>query len=187
MASSPSFDQNDFVGGMSHDQWKALSLNPYRPMENKVIQAEYPPASTYKIVTAMAGLEEGVIDASTTMFCPGFYSYGNRVYRCWKHVGHGEVDVVRALSESCDVYFYRVGEAGIRLDRESKGLVPTKAWKRKRMGSGWQGGETLSVAIGQGFNLVTPLQMAVLAGAVGNGGVKYQPHLIKQIQLLIGS
>ena len=201
MVSSPTFDPNWFVSGMSREQWQSLIGNSFRPLENKAIQAEYPPASTYKIITAIAGLEEGVIDANTHMFCPGYYAYGNRVYRCWKHSGHGDVDVVKALTESCDVFFYQVGEAlgvdvlaryasawglgrlaGINLDREAKGLVPTKAWKRTRMGTSWQGGETLSVAIGQGFNLVTPMQMAILAAAVGNGGQLYRPRLIKQIQ-----
>ena len=199
MASSPSFDPNLFTVGMSHDEWNALISNPARPLENKVIQAEYPPASTFKIVTAMAGLEEGVIDVNTTFFCPGFYRYGNRVYRCWRHAGHGEVNVVQALAQSCDVFFYQVGEAlgidrlawyakasglgsttGINLDREGRGLIPTAAWKRKRMGVSWQGGETLSVAIGQGFDLVTPLQMAMLIAAVGNGGTRYRPQLIKR-------
>jgi penicillin-binding protein 2 len=200
MASSPAFDPNLFVVGMSRDQWDTLIKNPYRPLENKAIQAEYPPASTYKIVTAIAGLEEGVIDAQTTFFCPGHYRYGNRVYHCWRRWGHGDVAVVRAIAESCDVYFYQVGEAlgvdrlakyatacglgsltGIGLGQESKGLVPTSAWKLERTGEPWQGGETLSVAIGQGFNLVTPLQMAALAAAVGNGGVRYRPRLIQKI------
>ena len=153
MASSPTFDPNWFVTGMRQEQWQSLITNPYRPLENKAIQAEYPPASTYKIVTAIAGLEEGVIDAETTMFCPGFYRFGNRVYRCWKHSGHGEVNVVQALTQSCDVFFYQVGEAlgvdtlakyarafglgeltGINLSQESKGLIPTKEWKLKRLG-----------------------------------------------------
>jgi penicillin-binding protein 2 len=200
MASSPTFDPNMFVVGMSRDQWNALITNPYRPLENKAIQAEYPPASTYKIVTAMAGLEEKVIDPQTTYFCPGHYRYGNRVYRCWKRGGHGEVDLTRAIAESCDVYFYQVGEAvgvdrlahyasacglgdltGIKLGQEAKGLIPTSNWKLKRFGEPWQGGETLSVAIGQGFNLVTPLQMATMIAAVGNGGIRYKPRLVKKM------
>ena len=205
MASSPSFDPNLFVSGMTRDQWNELVSNPFRPLENKATQAEYPPASTYKIVTAIAGLEEKVIDANTTFYCPGFYKYGNRIYRCWKRGGHGEVNVVRALAESCDVFFYQVGEAvgvdrlaqyaqafglgaptGIPLDREAKGLIPTSGWKLKRFGVPWQGGETLSIAIGQGFDLVTPLQMASLAATVGNGGIRYKPYLIEKIQSVDG-
>jgi penicillin-binding protein 2 len=197
MASSPTYDPNWFVSGMRQEQWQALINNPFRPLENKAVQAEYPPASTYKIVTAIAGLEEGAIDANTTMFCPGFYRFGNRIYRCWRHAGHGDLNVVGALEQSCDVFFYQVGQAvgvdrlawyangcglgqstGIKLAEEAKGLIPTKAWKQKRFGEAWQAGETLSLAIGQGFNLVTPLQMALLVAAVGNGGTRYKPRLI---------
>lgn len=198
MASSPTFDPNWFVVGMRQEQWQTLITNPYRPLENKAIQAEYPPASTFKIVTAIAGLEEGAIDAATTMFCPGYYRYGNRTYRCWKHAGHGPVNVVQALEQSCDVFFYQVGEAigvdtlakyakafglgdltGIGLAQEAKGLVPTKDWKLRRLGESWQGGETLSISIGQGFDLVTPLQLAVMVATVGNGGTRFRPRLIR--------
>ncbi len=200
MVSSPSFDPNHFVSGMTRDRWKELISNPLRPLENKAIQSEYPPASTYKIVTAIAGLEEGVINAETTFYCPGFYRYANRPYRCWKRGGHGEVDVVKALAQSCDVFFYQVGIAvgvdrlakyanslglgfptQINLDHESRGLIPTSAWKYKRFGVPWQGGETLSIAIGQGFDLVTPLQLAVMAATVGNGGTRYKPFVVEKI------
>ena len=200
MASSPSFDQNDFVSGMSHEQWGALISNPLKPMSNKAVQGEYPPASTFKIVTAIAGLEEGVIDADTTIFCPGFYKFGNRVYQCWKKGGHGSVNVISALAESCDCFFYQVGQklgidrlawyakafglgspTGINLDHEAPGLVPTAAWKKRQTGIPWQAGETLSVAIGQGYNLVTPLQMAGLISAIGNGGDRYRPLILKKI------
>ncbi|MBW2201077.1 MAG: penicillin-binding protein 2 [Deltaproteobacteria bacterium] len=200
MASSPSFDQNDFVSGMSHEKWDALISNPLKPMSNKAVQGEYPPASTFKIVTAIAGLEEGVIDEDTTIFCPGFYKFGNRVYQCWKKGGHGSVNVISALAESCDCFFYQVGQklgvdrlawyakafglgspTGINLDHEAPGLVPTAAWKKRHTGISWQAGETLSVAIGQGFNLVTPLQMAGLISAVGNGGDRYRPLILKKI------
>jgi penicillin-binding protein 2 len=200
LASSPAFDQNDFITGLSHDKWQALINNPMRPLENKAIQGEYPPASTYKIITAMAGLQEGVITENDILFCPGYYRFGNRNYRCWRRGGHGSVDLVKALAESCDVYFYQVGQrlgidrlawyakaaglgarTGIELDHEGRGLIPTAAWKEKRTGIPWQPGETLSVAIGQGFNLATPLQMAVFTAAVANGGTRYRPTLIKQV------
>ena len=200
MASNPSFDPNEFVTGLSHDEWNSLIRNPLRPMENKVLQAGYPPASTYKIITAMAGLEEGVIDDRTSFFCPGHFRLGDRVFRCWNKYGHGKVDVVKALAESCDVFFYQVGlelgierlawyakacglgkPTGIALLNENKGLVPTTMWKRKRLGRPWYRGETLSVAIGQGYNIVTPLQMLVLTSAVANGGTLYRPLVIKKI------
>ncbi|MEE4262550.1 MAG: penicillin-binding protein 2 [Desulfobacteraceae bacterium] len=201
LASSPSFDQNYFAMGMSHDQWDTLISNPFRPMENKAIQGEYPPGSTYKIITAMAGLEEGVIDENTQVFCPGYYRFGNRTYRCWKKGGHGQVDIHKAITESCDVYFYKVGEllgvdrlawyakasglgfpTGINLDKEAKGLIPTAAWKKKRVGVPWQEGETLSVAIGQGFNLATPLQMAGMMAAIASGGTRYKPIIMEAIK-----
>jgi penicillin-binding protein 2 len=201
LASSPSFDQNFFVGGITHEQWDSLISNPFRPMSNRAIQGEYPPGSTFKIVTALAGLEEGVIDDQTILNCPGYYRFGNRVYRCWKRGGHGKVDIIKAVEESCDVFFYQVGArlgvdrlawyakafglgspTGIFLDQEAHGLIPTAAWKKRRTGIPWQKGETLSIAIGQGFNLVTPLQMAVLVAAVGNGGRRYQPMILDRIQ-----
>ena len=201
LASSPSFDQNFFVGGITHKRWDSLISNPLRPMSNRAIQGEYPPGSTFKIITALAGLEEGVIDDQTILNCPGYYRFGNRVYRCWKKGGHGKVDIIKAVEESCDVFFYQVGArlgvdrlawyakafglgspTGIFLDQEAHGLIPTAAWKKKRTGIPWQKGETLSIAIGQGFNLATPLQMAVLAAAVGNGGKRYQPMILDRIQ-----
>ncbi len=201
IASSPSFDQNIFVGGMSHDQWDTLISNPFRPMENKAVQGEYPPGSTFKIVTAIAGLEEGVIDENFEVFCPGYYRFGNRVYRCWKKGGHGTVRIIKAISESCDVFFYQVGQrlgvdrlawyakafglgavTGINLDKEARGLIPTAAWKRARTGIPWQDGETLSVAIGQGFNLATPIQMVGFAAAVANGGTRYKPLIVEAIK-----
>ena len=201
LASSPSFDQNSFVGGITHEQWYSLISNPFKPMSNRAIQGEYPPGSTYKIVTALAGLEEGVINEQTTFNCPGYYRCGTRIYRCWKKGGHGRVNIIKALEESCDVFFYQVGErlgvdrlawyakgfglgspTGVALDHEAHGLIPTAAWKKKRIGVPWQEGETLSVAIGQGFDLVTPIQMAVLAAALANGGNRYQPIMLDSIQ-----
>ncbi|MEJ2283570.1 MAG: penicillin-binding protein 2 [Desulfobacterales bacterium] len=201
LASSPAFDQNYFAAGMSHEQWDLLISNPFRPMENKAIQGEYPPGSTYKIITAMAGLEEGVIDEDTEVFCPGFYRFGNRTYRCWKKGGHGQVKLNKAITESCDVYFYKVGEllgvdrlawyatasglgapTGINLDKEAKGLIPTAAWKKRRTGVPWQKGETLSVAIGQGFNLATPLQMVGMVAAIANGGTRYKPTILETVK-----
>lgn len=205
MASAPSFDQNDFIGGISSEKWKKLRADPNRPMSNKSIQGEYPPASTYKMITAIAGLEEGVINVNTKHFCSGEHKFGNRVYRCWKKWGHGDLDLLGAIVNSCDIYFYKVGEqlgvdslaqyakgcglgrvTGIELENERPGLVPTSAWKRSRYKEKWQPGETLSIAIGQGFNLVTPLQMAVLTAAIGNGGTLYRPSILESVRTLDG-
>lgn len=201
MASTPSFDQNDFIGGISSKNWQALMADPGRPMTNKAIQAEYPPASTYKTLTAIAGLEEKVIDPHTTFFCPGFYQFKGRKYQCWSKHGHGRVNVVDAIAQSCDVFFYMTGErlgvdtlaqyangfwlgrlTGISLDHERAGLIPTAAWKRQRFKDKWHAGETLSISIGQGFNLTTPLQMAVFMAAVGNGGTVYRPRIARSIE-----
>lgn len=205
MASSPSFNQNAFVNGISPEIWESLVSNPYRPLENKAIQGEYPPGSTFKIVTALAGLEEKVIDETTTFDCAGFLPFAGREYRCWKKDGHGQIDVRRALTESCDVFFYRTGlrlgidrlawyakalglgaRSGVELDHEARGLIPSAAWKKKRFGVPWQEGETLSVSIGQGYVLATPLQMALLAAAVGNGGVRYRPSVMSRVETMEG-
>ncbi|MFP3998215.1 MAG: penicillin-binding protein 2 [Desulfobacterales bacterium] len=206
MASSPGFMQNAFIEGMSSKQWQELITDPHRPLRNKAIQGQYPPASTYKIITAMAALEEGAMTAGTTEYCPGFLRFGNRVYRCWKAGGHGEVDMIEAIAQSCDVYFYHAGKAlgvdtiagyagssglgaktGIDLANESKGLVPTSEWKQKTVGTPWQPGENLSIAIGQGYNLVTPLQMAVLVSAVANNGTLYKPNIVESIMSVKGT
>jgi len=206
MASTPSFDQNDFIGGISTKKWRTLMDDPGRPMNNKAIQAEYPPASTYKIITALAGLEEKAIDRNSTSYCPGFYRFGNRRYQCWNRHGHGEISVVDAMAQSCDVFFYQTGEklgvdvlaqyangaglgrlTGVNLAHERDGLIPTAAWKKSRYRESWQAGETLSISIGQGFNLVTPLQMAVFIAAVGNGGTLYKPRIVKAIKDTNGS
>lgn len=200
LVSTPTIHLEEFVGGISQKNWQALLDNKKKPLINKAVQGTYPPGSTYKMITALAGLETGVIDRETVFYCPGFYSFGNRTYRCWKHSGHGAVDLMRAISESCDVYFYQVGQqvgvdvlaeyarklglgkkTGLEVENEKNGLVPTKQWKRRRYNTKWQEGETLSIAIGQGFNLVTPLQIAVMTSMLANGGKKYLPQLVERV------
>ena len=200
LASNPVLPLKHFVGGISHANWNALLENDKHPLINKVVQAMYPPGSTYKIVTAMAGLATGAIDQDTVLYCPGHYSFGNRRYHCWKRGGHGAVNLKRALAESCDVYFYQVGlrvgvdklaeyankfglghKSGIELEHEKNGLTPTKEWKKRKQGRKWQEGETLSVAIGQGFNLTTPLQVCLMTATVANGGKQYLPQVIEKV------
>jgi len=201
LASSPVLELDKFIGGISHKNWNEMLDNPFHPLLNKIVQGQYPPGSTYKLVTAAAGLAEGVITPDTIIYCPGYYRFGNRTYRCWKHSGHGAVDLKRALSESCDVYFYQVGQrlgvnrlagyatrlglgekTGVEMEHEKAGLIPTAEWKMKRYGKPWQEGETLSVAIGQGFDLVTPLQLALMTATVANGGTLYKPSLIETVR-----
>ena len=200
LVSSPSFDANLFIGGISRKNWDTLLSDPRRPLENKAVQGEYPPASTYKIITALAGLEEGIINAHTTFFCPGHLRFGDRVFRCWHRSGHGTVNVRTALAVSCDVFFYQVGirlgvdrlghyarafglgsPTGIELPHEAQGLVPTSAWKKKKTGQPWHKGENLSIAIGQGYNLTTPLQMAMVVAAIANNGIICRPTLVEKI------
>ncbi|MEE4240430.1 MAG: penicillin-binding protein 2 [Desulfopila sp.] len=200
LASTPEIRLEEFVGGISHDHWNAYLNDEKKPLLNKAVQGLYPPASTYKMITAFAGLDRGVINADSMYYCPGYYSFGNRIYRCWKHSGHGAVDLKRAIAESCDVYFYQVGQqvgvdglaeyarmfalgekTGLEIENEKSGLVPTKKWKLERDNIKWQEGETLSIAIGQGFNLVTPLQIAVMTTIIANGGKKYLPQLVEKV------
>jgi penicillin-binding protein 2 len=200
LVSLPSFDPNDFSGGMDTATWHSLSEDPERPLQNRALSGQYPPGSTYKALVAAAALQEGVIAPGTTFFCPGQFTLGRRTYRCWKHGGHGQMNLHEALTHSCDVYFYRVGlllgidrlaaharsfglghPTGIALGGESTGLVPSKDWKEKRFGEPWMLGETVSAAIGQGFDLVTPLQLAVAYAAVANGGKVMRPRLVLEI------
>ena len=200
--SSPSFDQNSFITGMSNRQWSSIVHDPKHPLKDRSISGTYPPGSTYKIVTAAAGLSEGIITPETTFFCPGHMRFGRRTYFCWavKKGGHGWVNLKKALKESCDVYFYRVGQrlgvdrlakyarmfglgrpTGVPLPHESGGLVPTAKWKKARFKEAWQDGETLSLAIGQSFNLATPLQLARMAAVVANRGRLVTPTLVKAV------
>jgi penicillin-binding protein 2 len=203
--STPTIHLEDFIGGISRKNWNALLENPRHPLLNKPVQGVYPPGSTYKIVTALAGLAEGVITEHTTFYCPGHYYFGRRLYRCWKHSGHGTVDVRRAITESCDVFFYQTGQrlgvdrlaayakklglgtrSGIELEHEKAGIVPTKDWKRKRFKEKWHEGETLSVAIGQGFNNMTPLQICLMTMAIANGGKIYKPQIVEMVKTTDG-
>ena len=205
MVSSPSFDPNLFNEGISDDQWSQLQNNPFAPLSNKAISGQYPPGSTYKLIIAAAALEEGIITPDTKIFCNGSFTLGNRTYRCWKKGGHGWVNLHQAIVGSCDVYFYTVGKmlgvdkiaeyakrfglgelAGIDLPNEKKGLVPTKEWKLKRKKEVWQMGETISISIGQGFDLVTTLQLANAFGSFANGGTVWKPYLVKHIQSMDG-
>jgi penicillin-binding protein 2 len=206
MVSSPSFDPNLFNSGIPYEIWDKMQKNPFNPLSNKAISGQYPPGSTYKLIVAAAALEEAIIKPEQKIFCNGSFELGNRPFRCWKSKGHGYVDLHRAIVESCDVYFYTVGmklgvdkiakyaklfglgeATGIDLHHEKGGLVPTKEWKIARTKETWLLGETISISIGQGFNLVTPLQLVNAYSAFANGGTLWQPHLIKRIELTDGS
>jgi penicillin-binding protein 2 len=201
LVSRPAVDPNLLAAGIDHESWQQLLDDPGKALQNRALQGQYPPGSTYKVVTAIAGLEEGVIDQDRTVHCAGSYRLGRRRYRCWRRGGHGEVDLHRAIVESCDVFFYTVGReigvdrlayyaralglgrsTGIELSPEEAGLVPTAAWKVRRFREPWIEGETLSLAIGQSFNLLTPIQLASVYAAIANGGTRYRPHVVRRIE-----
>jgi penicillin-binding protein 2 len=206
LASAPAFDPNLFARGVTAEQWRALVQDPFKPLNNRAVQGQYAPGSTFKIVVGIAGLEEGAIDPSSAISDPGFFVVGNRAFRDWKEKGHGRVDFHRGLVESCDVYYYQLGQrlgpdkiakyarlfglgekTGIGLDDEKAGLVPDTEWKRRRFRQPWYPGETPSLAIGQGYVTVTPLQMANLIAAVANGGTLYRPWIVRKVTALDGS
>ncbi|MBI5657306.1 MAG: penicillin-binding protein 2 [Geobacter sp.] len=199
-ASSPSFDPALFSGRMPPDIWTAYLEDKRHPLENKALKGQYPPGSTFKIITALAGLESGLIDERTTVNCTGAYEVGTDVFKCWDKKGHGRVDLKRAIRESCDVYFYQLGERlgvdriaemarrfglgapmGIGLENEKGGLIPTMAWKQEKFKKKWYRGETMPVSIGQGYTLLTPIQLATMTAAVANEGTVYRPYLVKRV------
>ena len=201
ITSKPSFDPNKFAAGISPINWRDLVTDEWHPLQNRSIHGQYPPGSTYKIVTAIAGLGEGVIKPDTSIFCPGHFKLGRGRYRCWKKSGHGFMNLHDALVQSCDVYFYTIGHrlgidtiakyakrfglgrsTRLGLSREKKGLVPTTQWKLLNKKEPWQLGETISASIGQGFNLVTPIQQVIMMAAVANRGILLKPYLVKRIE-----
>lgn len=193
LASYPSFDPNSFSQGISAMEWEQLRDDPAHPLNNKVVGGLYPPGSTFKMVTALAGLEAGTINEHTAVSCPGHYDFGNARFHCWKKGGHGTVNLNKALAESCDVYFYKMSTAtgvdkiadmarrlgmGQKLDigvpEEKAGLVPDQAWKRSK-GEPWHQGETIVTSIGQGALQTTPLQLATMVSRLVNGGIAVKP------------
>ena len=197
MVSSPTYDANAFAGSISREIWRALNADEWHPMRNRAVAGVYPPGSTYKAFVAAAGLSEKVITPSSTAHCNGYFRLGRRTYRCWKKGGHGTVDLQRALAGSCDVYFYELGRklgverlaryaklfglgapTGIAVRGESGGLVPTPEWKRRVRHEPWVEGETISLSIGQGANLVTPVQLAVAYATIANGGNVVEPRVV---------
>ncbi|MBW4961372.1 penicillin-binding protein 2 [Sulfitobacter sp. CW3] len=198
-ASSPSYDPNLFIGGISSADYDPMLESKHRPLVNKTVQGTYPPGSTYKMVVAMAALEEGIIGPDDTVYCPGHVEVGGRKFHCWKRAGHGSMDLENSLKQSCDVYYYdlalKVGiekisaiakrfGLGIRhdlpLSSVASGLAPTKAWKRETRGAEWVIGDTVNASIGQGFTLSSPLQLAVMTARIATNRM-VTPRLIKSI------
>ncbi len=198
LVSAPAYNPNLFARRLRKGEWQALLAAPNHPLTNRAIQNTFSPGSVFKIVMLTAGLTEGVVDEHTRVYCPGDAVVYGRRFRCWRPEGHGSVDARGAMKHSCDVYFYRLGEklgieriaryarlfglespTGIDLADEKQGLVPDPAWSQRVRKIPWYPGETISVAIGQGPVLVTPLQVAVMTAIVANGGHPVVPHLVK--------
>ena len=199
MASSPSFDTNLFVEGISTNDYAALRDNEFRPLADKSVQGIYPPGSTFKMVIALAALDEGLIRPNEKIRCDGHIELADRKFHCWKRLGHEEITLTEALEQSCDVFFYdlalRVGiekitqmakrlgigiKHNLPLSGVARGLSPTKNWKLKTQGESWVLGDTLNVGIGQGYVLASPLQLAVMAARIASGKV-VEPRIIKRV------
>ena len=198
MVSRPAFDANKFTGRITRSDWDSLATDPHKPLLNRAIQAQLAPGSTFKPIMAIAGLETGLIDDKTTFFCPGGASFYGHYFACHLKHGHGTIELHRAIAQSCDVFFYNVGnrlgidriaqyaelagighKTGIDLPNETQGTMPSTKWKMRMSRQKWYAGETISVAIGQGAVTVSPIQIASALGGLGAGGKWYKPHLVK--------
>ena len=199
ICSSPVFDPNKFVRGISGPDYRALMNHDHRPLADKTVQGAYPPGSTFKMVTLLAGLEAGVVNAGSRFFCPGSLQVAGRRFHCWSRGGHGMVDAVQSLERSCDVYYYELAQRvgidrigamarrlgiGVRHDLPmsaiAEGIAPDRAWKRDRYGQEWQVGDSINASIGQGYVLASPLQLAVMTARVATGRA-VAPRLVKAI------
>lgn len=199
IASSPSFDPNLFVRGISHNDYNSLVENDHRPLANKTVQGVYPPGSTFKMVTALAALKEGLISVDTTVRCPGYVEVGGRRFHCWKRSGHGTVNLEKSLAESCDVFYYeiaqkvgidKIAEMGkalglgtrheIPMSAIADGIMPNKQWKLERHKQEWRIGDTINASIGQGYVLTSPLQLAVMTARIATGR-NVAPRLVRSI------
>ncbi len=199
LVTSPSFSPESFVGGIDPTEWDELTNNELKLMLNRSTQGTYPPGSLFKIVTAIAALKEGIITTQSKFFCPGHYKIGEEKFHCWDHSGHGWQNMYSAMSRSCDVFFYEIArklgvkklyeyanifgfgkKTGIEIN-EKKGLVPNKHWKKKVHKEIWYPGETIIMAIGQGYLQVTPIQVAFMTAAIANGGTILKARVIRKI------
>jgi penicillin-binding protein 2 len=198
LVTMPSYNNTLFIGGLPQRDWDALRDNPRHPLQNRAIQSVYPPGSVWKLMMAGMLLNKGA-SPKQRVLCTGQVTLGDQIFRCWRKGGHGYMDLEASIINSCDVYYYTMGEkygidnieafakacgfgapTGIELPHEKSGLVPSRDWKRRRFGERWQRGETLNVSIGQGYTLATPLQVACFVSALLNGGRLMEPHLVAE-------
>jgi penicillin-binding protein 2 len=205
MVSRPAFDPNEFTGGIKPELWRELTAHPRHPLNARATQGQYPPGSTFKFIVAAAALDEGVINPFTNIRCTGHLPFGNHDFRCWKKGGHGSMNVHSALVHSCDVFFYQVGQrlgidaiaryarafglgapTEIATGNERAGVIPDSAWKKRVLKQPWYAGETLSVAIGQGYVTTTPLQMAQAVATLATGE-RYKPRVLARVEAIDGT
>ncbi len=199
MASNPSYDPNKFVEGISQEDWDILLQSKNQPLANKAISGNYPPGSTFKMIVAIAALEDNLINPEDLFECNGFYELEQRKFHCWKYSGHGSTDLLKGIEESCDVYFYNLAERigieriaktarkfgigitpNLPLSGISKGLLPSKSWKKNTKNQSWFTGDTLNSGIGQGYLLSTPIQIAIMTARIATG-LEIKPSLLKAI------
>jgi len=198
MASTPTYDPNKIIKKPNTEYWESILANSLSPLTNRSIQGLYAPGSTFKMIVAIAALKHGIINTDTTHSCVGKIGFGDRIYHCWKTKGHGKMNVIEAIKQSCDVFFYeiskklgidRIAEVAkdfglgqtfdISLSNQKKGIIPNKKWKKNKIGKSWYAGETLISAIGQGFVLTNPFQLAVMTSIIASNGKMIEPTIIK--------
>ena len=198
MASTPTYDPNKIIKKPNTEYWESILSNTLSPLTNRSIQGLYAPGSTFKMVVAIAALKHGIINLNSTHSCTGKIQFGDRLYHCWKTNGHGNMDVTNAIKESCDVFFYEISKKlgidkiaevakdfglgkifDISMSNQKKGIVPTKQWKKNKLGESWYAGETLIAGIGQGFVLTNPFQLAVMTSIIASNGKIVEPTILR--------
>lgn len=198
MASSPTYDPNKIIQKPNKEYWESILANSLSPLTNRSIQGLYSPGSTFKMIVAIAALKHGIINIDTTHSCTGKIGFGNRLYHCWKTNGHGKMNVMDAIKQSCDVFFYEISKKlgidkiaevakdfglgqsyNISMPNQKTGIIPNKKWKKEKIGESWYAGETLISAIGQGFVLTNPFQLAVMTSIIASNGKIVEPTIIK--------
>lgn len=200
LVSHPSFDPNKFIEGFSKEEWENLIKNPDNPLNNRAISSLYPPGSIFKLIVALAALEEGQISPKENFFCPGEFRMGKYSFKCWKKGGHGKIDFIDGIAQSCNVVFFNIGlrigvdkiveyakrflldsKTGIDLPGEINGFIPSQNWKREKLKEPWYPGDTLNLSIGQGFILVTPLEIHQMMSIIATEGYLYKPRIVSKV------
>jgi len=200
LVSHPSFDPNKFIEGFTKKEWEELIKNPDNPLNNRAISSLYPPGSIFKLVVALSALENNKVSSEDRFYCPGEYKIGKYTFRCWKKGGHGHLDFIEGIAQSCNVVFFNVGlrigdksiedyakrffldsKTGIDIPGELKGFIPSREWKMERLREPWYPGDTLNLSIGQGYILVTPMEIHAMMSMIATEGILYKPHLVSKI------